>query len=93
MSEVNREVVHWNNVLLPGEVSVCGLNGFKATRKVRASVVAMAQTPPTEKSAEAIVVVSEPVISCVPLAGSEECGKLLRLKGRTEEEATTGGAL
>ena len=53
--EVNHGVVHRNNVFLPGEVSVRGLNGFKATRTVQASVAAMVQTPQTEKSAEGIV--------------------------------------
>ena len=93
MSEVNHEVVHRNNVLLPGEVSICGLNGFKSTRKGRASVAAMPQTVQTEKSAEGIVVVSESVSSCVPLVRSEGRGKPIRSKARTEEEETTGGDL
>ena len=93
MSEVNHEVVHRNNVLLPGEISVCGLNGFQSTCKIRASVTAMPQTSQTEKSAEGIVVVSESVSSPVPVVWSEECGQSIRSKARTEEEETTGGAL
>lgn len=93
VSEVNHGVVHRNNVLLPGEVSVRGLNGFKATRKVQASVAAMLQISQTEKSAEGIVVVSEPVSSCVSWIRGEEYGKAIQTKARTEEEETTGGAL
>jgi hypothetical protein len=93
VAEVNHGVVHRNNVLLPGEVSVRGLNGFKATRKVQASVAAMLQTSQTERSAEGIVVVSEPVSSCVSWIRGEEYGKAIQTKARTEEEETTGGAL
>ena len=93
MSEVNHEVVHRNNVLLPGEVSDCGLNRFKSTCEARASVAAMVQTSQTEKSAEAIVVAMEPVSNCVSAMHNEECGKLSRSKGRTKEEEATGGEL
>ncbi len=71
MSEVNHEVVHRNNVFLPGEVSVRGLNGFQSTHTVQASVAAMLQASQTEKSAKGIVVVSESVSSCVPLVRGE----------------------
>ena len=91
--EVNHGVVHRNNVLLPGEISVRSLDGFKSTRKVQASAAVMLQTLQTEKSAEGIVAVSESVSSCVPLVRSEERGKPIRSKARTEEEETTGGAL
>ena len=46
-----------------------------------------------KESAEGIVVVSESVSSCVPLARSEGRGKPIRSKARTEEEETTGGDL
>jgi hypothetical protein len=91
--KVKTGVVYPNNMLLPGEASVRGLNGIKATGKVQASVTAMLQTSQTEESAEGEVVASEPVSSCVSLIRGEEYGKAMRSKARSEEEKTTGGAL
>jgi len=61
--EVNGGAVYRNNAFLPGEVSFCGTGGFKATRQARALVAAMRQAERSEKSAEGIVVVTEPVSS------------------------------
>ena len=93
VSEVNHGVVHRNNVLLPGEVSVGRLDGFKSATKVRASAAAMSQAVQTEKSAEGIVGVTESVSSCVSMVQGEECGKPVRSKAQSEEEETTGGDL
>ena len=93
VSEVNHGVVYRNSMLLPGEVSVCRLDGFKSTANVRASAAAMSQTAQTEKSAEGIVGVTESVSSCVSMVRGEECGKPVRSKAQTEEEETTGGDL
>ncbi len=93
MAEVNHEVVHRNNVFLPGELSVRGSNGFKSTCKIRASVAAMPQTSKTEKSAESIVVVSESVSSCVSMIRGQEYCQAMRSKSQTKEEEATGGDL
>ena len=85
--EVNHEAVHWNNVSLPGEASICGQSGFQSTRKAQASAPAMVQTSQFEESAEGIVVTSEPVSSCVSLMRNEECGKPLWSKARTQRRA------
>jgi len=60
-SEVSGGVVYRNSVFLPGEVSFCGTGGFQATRQARALAAAMRQAVQGEKSAEAGVVVTEPV--------------------------------
>jgi len=60
-SEVNDGVVYRNSAFLPGEVSLCGTGGFQSTRQSRALVAAMASAEQGEKSAEAGVVVTEPV--------------------------------
>ena len=92
MSEVNHGVVHWNNVLLPGEASRRCIVWFKSTNIDDAALSAMPVFS-GEESAESIVDVSEPVSSCRPLGISEECGQSMRSKARTKEEEATEGAL
>jgi hypothetical protein len=92
MSEVNHGVVHWNNVLLPGEASRRCIVWFKSTNIGDAALSAM-RVFSGEESAEGIVVTSEPVSSYVSLMRNEECGKPMRSKARTKEEETTGGDL
>ena len=71
MSEVNHGVVHWNNVLLPGEASPRCIVWFKSTNMGDATLSAM-PVYSGEESAEGIVVTSEPVSSSVLLIRNEE---------------------
>ena len=89
--EVNGGVVHRNNALLPGEVSLCGTGGFQSTRKVRALVAAMRQVVQSEKSAEGIVVV-DPRAMSRPI-GLKDMEDSNTMKAQTKEEEATGGCL
>ena len=63
VSEVNGGVVYRNSAFLPGEISPCGTSGFQSTHKAGAPAAAMSLAVQSEKSAEGIVVVTEPVSS------------------------------
>ncbi|MEM0966896.1 MAG: hypothetical protein AAGJ81_12160 [Verrucomicrobiota bacterium] len=62
-AEVNAAVVQGSIVPLPGEVSFCGTGGFQPAHKAGAPVAAMPLAVQKEKSAEGIVVFTEPVSS------------------------------
>ena len=91
--EVNAAVVQGSIERLPREASTGSDYGLKSAKRIVARPVATSGVLPVEESAEGIVVVSEPVSSCVSLIRGEEYGKAMRSKARTEEEETTGGAL
>lgn len=76
--EVNDGVVCRNNAFLPGEVSCCGTGGFQTTREARAPAAAMRQAVQSGKSAEGVVVVTEPVSNrrreTRPVKDAARCG-------------------
>ena len=81
-TEVNAAVVQGSIVFLPGEVSMDCETWLQSAAHCFAPRAVMPVVS-FEKSAESIVVVSEPVSSRHPLGVGEECGKSVRSKART----------